>query len=231
MKQACKHCGLIFLPTAPGECFCCGGCQAVAGLLAREGLEEFYVRRDAPGQPVSELPEVHSAWAKVAQAESEAAGISAGEGHLRAGVTGMTCAGCAWLIECLFERESGATRCVVSLTGGYVDLWWNKDSDFQLLEFFERLAAYGYGVKAYRCSQMLKLAAPHGYGAMGLIFSLNGVLLGWLNQYSDLEEIAEPAILATMNGLLWLSLLAGATCWFLWVYRLRAMRETKGVAA
>lgn len=230
MKQACKHCRLIFMPTAPGEYFCCGGCQAVAGLLAREGLEEFYDRRDAPGQPVGELPAVPSVWAKVAQAEAEAGGTMNGEGHLRVEVTGMTCAGCAWLIECLFKRESGATRCVVSLTGGYFDLWWKKDSDFQLHEFFERLAGYGYGVKAYRHGRILKLTAPHGYGVMGLIFNLNAVLLGWLNRYSNLEENAELAIRAAMNGLLCLSLLAGAACWLWWVYRLRAMRKARGVA-
>lgn len=235
MKQACEHCKVIFSPMAPGERFCCGGCQAVAGLLAREGLEEFYRRRDAPGQPVGELPQVNVSWAKDAQAaaeaEAEADSVTPAGGHLRIEVEGMTCAGCAWLIECLFNREKGANRAAVSLTGGYLDMWWKKDAGFRLADFITRLAGYGYRAKAYRRSRIRAVLAPHGYFAMGLIFSLNAGFLIWLNRLSQQEGQAETSLRIVLNGLLVVSLFAGAACWLIWVYRLRRKRIGKGAVA
>ncbi len=231
MKQACEHCGVIFSPKVPGERFCCGGCEAVAGLLAREGLEEFYRRRDAPSQPVGELPQVNVSWAMAAQAEAEAGSGTAAGGHLRIEVEGMTCAGCAWLIECLFNRETGANRGAVSLTGGYLDMWWKKDAGFNMADFITRLAGYGYRAKAYRRSRFRAVPAPHGYFAMGLIFSLNAGFLIWLNRLSQQEGQAEPSLRIVLNGLLAVSLLAGAACWLVWASRLRRKGIDKGAVA
>lgn len=231
MKQACEHCKIIFAPIAPGERYCCGGCQAVAGLLAREGLEEFYRRRDAPGQPIGELPRVNTSWANEAQAKAEAGHEMEEGSHVRIEVGGMTCAGCAWLIECLFSRENGANRGAVSLTGGYLDLWWKKDAGFRLADFISRLAGYGYQAKAYRRSRIRAILTPHGYFAMGLIFSLNAGFLIWLNRLNQQEDQAEVSLRIVLNGLLCVSLLGVAACWLIWAYRLRRKRIDKGTVA
>lgn len=226
MKRPCEHCGVGFLPSATEARYCCGGCRAVATLLAREGLEEFYSRRDAPGQPVGALPKARSAWAKRAQAEAELSHKIMQRVHLRLEVSGMICAGCAWLIESLFERLEGGSRCEVSLTGGYLDLWWERDSGFSLVDFVEKIAVYGYGAKAGNRVGFRTMPASLGYFAMGLIFMVNAGLLAWLNTLSYQEGNAMHPLHGWIECFLYLSLLAGASCWAMLMLRLRALSRS-----
>jgi Cu2+-exporting ATPase len=218
MKRACEHCGIDFLPVKAETVFCCQGCSAVAALLVREGLQDFYRRRDAPGRPVGELPRVDSARAAALQAEAEAEtdSESGDRVSLRLGVEGMTCAGCAWLIEHLFERHAGGSRISVSLSGGSMDLIW-EPGVFDLLEFFKTLAEHGYAVKTYRSSWTRRIPTPVIYFLLSFLFALNTSLLAWLRAKSG-EEIGfiKPPIDGLLDLLLVLSAFAvGAFLWML----------------
>ncbi|CAI8285512.1 MAG: Uncharacterised protein [Opitutia bacterium UBA7350] len=231
MKCPCKHCGVDFLPSASEASYCCGGCRAVATLLSHEGLEEFYARRDAPGQPVGELPKVRSAWAKGAQAKAELNNKIMGGGRLRLEVSGMTCAGCAWLIESLFERLDGGTRCAVSLSGGYLDLWWKSEAGFNLAEFVETISVYGYRTKAGSGGWLRAVPAPLGYFAMGLIFMLNTGMLAWLSLLSYPEENTVHSLQGWIHCFLVLSLFGALVCWAKLLPSLRTSRASKKIEA
>lgn len=229
MKQACEHCGVNFSPLVADERYCCGGCLAVAGLLASEGLEEFYRRRDAPGRPVGDLPRVDRGWAGAIQNEAEAATQNPNAVCLKLTVEGMTCAGCVWLIEHLFEREGTGSQISVILSDGTMDLKWRRGAGFSLVVFLEALAAHGYRVKVYRDAWLSAVPIAAWYLGLAVLFSLNAGLLAWLKYSNAGELFAAMPLGLLLNGLLLFSIFAGGLCGILYALRWRVSGRDKSV--
>jgi hypothetical protein len=227
MKRACEHCGVNFLPLVADERYCCGGCLAVAGLLASEGLEEFYRRRDAPGRPVGDLPQVDRGWAGAMQKKAEAAAQNPDAVTLKLTVAGMTCGGCVWLIEHLFDQEGAGSRISVALSDGTMDLKWSKAAGFNLVLFLEALAAHGYRVKVYRVAWLSTVPIAAWYLGLAVLFSLNAGLLAWLKYSNEGKAFATIPLGLLLNGLLFFSVFAGGLCWILWAVRWRFSRWEK----
>ena len=195
--------------------------MAVAGLLASEGLEEFYRRRDAPGRPVGDLPRVDRGWAGAMQKEAEGSAQNPDAVSLKLTVEGMTCGGCVWLIEHLFDREGTGSRISVALSDGAMDLKWSKDAGFNLTVFLEALAAHGYRVKVYRSAWLSTVPIAAWYVGLAILFSFNAVLLTWLKYSNEGEVFAAVPLGLLLNGLLVFSVFVGGLCWLLWAVRWR----------
>lgn len=132
--------------------------------------------------------------------------------ELTLGVQGISCAGCVWLIERLFQREPGARDIVVNAQYGTMRLRWVR-GECSAPEFARRLQAFGYLVgPAGRA-----IADPESRGLVKRIglcaaFALN-VMLFSLPVYFGMEPTFEWAgLFGVLNAAFGtLSLLVGGT--------------------
>ncbi len=138
-ERNCIHCGTPFRPSARQQDFCCAGCQFVHGLIARNGLSQFYDLQDGA------LPPVKSSVFQPRDLDwlSELARIA--NGQLTLDLQGLSCLGCVWLIEQLFRRRAGALTIQVDAALGRMDIHYLPD-DFDAVEFARELHRYGYVV-------------------------------------------------------------------------------------
>ncbi len=150
----CRHCGapLASAQQAPG--FCCAGCAYVYRLVHEQGLDAYYNIKDQVTAPVDSTvfhPRDFS-WLTAAQAAAEAAGQPtdpsgqkkpARPPELRLSIQGISCAGCVWLIERLFQQQAGARDIFVNAQLGEVRLRW-LPGQFDAAEFARHLQAFNY---------------------------------------------------------------------------------------
>ncbi len=123
--------------------FCCAGCSYVFRLVHEHGLAGYYNIKDdvtAPADSVVFQPRDFS-WLETAQkvAEQPAASIP----ELPLSVQGISCAGCVWLIERLFQQQPGARDIEVNAQLGQLRLRW-LPGEFSAADFARKLQAFGY---------------------------------------------------------------------------------------
>lgn len=140
-RKVCIHCGTPFRPTAHRPDFCCAGCQFVHDLIAKNGLSQFYELQESSVQPVksSVFQERDYDWLTelVAIAEKEATPM------LQLGLQGISCIGCAWLVERIFSRKPGALAIRVDPNRGLLDLRWERGL-FDVIAFAREVQSFGY---------------------------------------------------------------------------------------
>jgi Cu2+-exporting ATPase len=136
-QRVCIHCGTQFRPSAHRSDFCCAGCQFVHDLIAKNGLGQFYDLQEGGVPPVQSLvfQKRDYAWLE------DLARIS--KGTLNLDVQGLSCIGCAWLIEKLFSRKPGALAIHVDPTLGQLALRW-QPGVFDVVAFVRELQTFGY---------------------------------------------------------------------------------------
>jgi len=141
--KACQHCHTPFLPTEQEPDFCCSGCRFVNELIMGEGLEDFYRFQDGQaGRPVGDRPfePTRLDWLeRLINAGSE----DRSQQSLTLRVSGVTCVGCVWLIERLFNEQEGAVRANVFPATAEAEFVWESGSD-ALLKLAQELPKYGY---------------------------------------------------------------------------------------
>jgi Cu2+-exporting ATPase len=136
-QRVCIHCGTPFRPTTHRPDFCCTGCQFVHDLIAQNGLGQFYDLQEGGVPPVQSLvfQKRDYAWLE------DLARVSSGT--LTLDVQGLSCIGCAWLIEKLFTRKPGALAIHVDPTLGQLALRWQPGL-FDPVAFARELQTFGY---------------------------------------------------------------------------------------
>ncbi|MEO8352572.1 MAG: heavy metal translocating P-type ATPase metal-binding domain-containing protein, partial [Chthoniobacteraceae bacterium] len=153
-ERDCRHCGTPFRPTTHRPDFCCAGCQFVHDLIAKNGLGQFYDLQAGGQPPVAALvfQRRDFGWLE------DLARLS--EGKLQLDVQGVSCLGCAWLIERLFGRRTGALAIHVEPAMGQLELRVRPDA-FDAVAFARELQSFGYLVgppcKAAPASRALRL--------------------------------------------------------------------------
>jgi Cu2+-exporting ATPase len=143
--SVCEHCGTAFTPRTEGEKYCCRGCDYVAAMIRGQGLERYYdLKRDATATPVRSRPFEEHDFSWLAPAAELAEG-KAGEGlaELDCAVEGISCIGCVWLIDRLFERHEGAVRAAANPANGRLHLEWRRGA-CDVAGFAKELAGFGY---------------------------------------------------------------------------------------
>src|SRR4051812_26023251 len=112
-EQLCLHCGTP-VPERPADPrFCCAGCAYVYDLLHSEGFDKFYDLRGAqnlPPVPGQALRTRDYEWLTALATEAEAAAAKGEPAQLQLSMQGLSCVGCVWLIEKIFQSFAGAVR-------------------------------------------------------------------------------------------------------------------------
>jgi len=222
-KPICQHCGA---PSPQGE-FCCAGCAYVYRLVHDEGLDTYYRIKDdvtAPADPSLLQPRDY-AWLKEAQREAEECATNGRAASLVLEVQGISCAGCVWLIEKLFNKQVGAGRMEVNAQTGQMRWFWEAGR-FDAVECARTLQRFNYLVGPAGSIQAEQAESRVLIRRVGLCtaFAMN-VMLFALPTYFGMESTYEYARLFGTLQLVFatLSLLAGGG-YFL-ARAIRALRE------
>jgi Cu2+-exporting ATPase len=153
---ACRHCGAPLASAAlQASGFCCAGCAYVYRLVHEQGLDAYYNIKDEVTAPVDSTvfhPRDFS-WLTGAQAAAEATAHPSDRSdpskgktrppELRLSIQGISCAGCVWLIERLFQQQDGARDIFVNAQLGEVRMRW-LPGRFNAAEFARHLQAFNY---------------------------------------------------------------------------------------
>jgi Cu2+-exporting ATPase len=209
----CRHCGAPLIDDrmrASG--FCCAGCSYVYRLVHEQGLARYYHIKDtitAPADAAVFQPRDYT-WLEEAQHAAETADTKIPE--LMLDVQGISCAGCVWLIERVFQQQPGARDIFVNAQYGSMRLRWVR-GQFSAAEFARKLQALGY--LAGPPGQLA--AEPESRGLVRRIglcaaFAMNAMLFS-LPAYFGMERSFEWAGLFGVLSLAFgtLSLLVGGT--------------------
>ncbi|MDB6155365.1 MAG: copA [Chthoniobacteraceae bacterium] len=139
-RALCIHCGTPFKPSTHRPDFCCAGCQFVHDLIARNGFGQFYDLREE-AQPVKSLVFQKRDYTWLEEAVRGTGEVTT----LTLDAQGLSCIGCAWLIEKLFMRHPGALSIRVDSSLGRLELHWKSDV-FKPVVFARELQSFGYAV-------------------------------------------------------------------------------------
>ena len=139
----CRHCGTPLATDATRAAgFCCAGCSYVFRLVHEHGLDGYYKIRDAVVAPADSTvfqPRDY-AWLAALQRSAEAA---PGTPELTLEVQGISCAGCVWLIEQLFDRSAGSLHIETDAQLGRMHFRWTRGV-FDAPAFVRTLQSFNY---------------------------------------------------------------------------------------
>ena len=158
-KPVCRHCGATLIDDRMrGTGFCCSGCSYVFRLVHEHGLAGYYRIKDditVPADAAVFQPRDYG-WLEALQhaAENGAAAPPPRTNAARAphpqpipeltlDVQGISCAGCVWLIERVFQQQPGARDINVNAQYGTMRLRWVR-GEFSAPDFARKLQAFGY---------------------------------------------------------------------------------------
>lgn len=126
--------------------FCCAGCAYVFRLVHEHGLAGYYNIKDditAPADVAVFQPRDFT-WLATAQQEAEAtAAPRQAIPELVLSVQGISCAGCVWLIERLFQQQPGARDIETNAQLGQMRMRWIVGA-FAAADFAKKLQSFGY---------------------------------------------------------------------------------------
>lgn len=179
----CEHCGTAFSPVEDDDKFCCQGCEFVAEMIRDSGFDRFYdLKQGLATAPVRSRPfEEHDfSWSDplITKGE-EIAEAKGGSAAMDCSLEGISCVGCVWLVEKLFENHPGAIRAAAHPASGRLHLEW-QPGNCDVPAFLKELTRFGYVAGAQtsgapdherrRLSARLGLCGAFALNAMG--FSL-----------------------------------------------------------
>jgi Cu2+-exporting ATPase len=169
-RVACFHCGepvpagvdLSVSISGAARPMCCPGCRAVAGLIAQNGLENFYRQRTAyserPLQVEPDALEQFRVYDDPRLAATFSTTDAAGRVHASLLLGGITCAACTWLIERSMAALPGSAQALVNLGQARLDIQFDPDQ-CRLSDIFARLDSLGYRPRPFRTSTARQQAA------------------------------------------------------------------------
>ncbi|CAN5839030.1 copper-translocating P-type ATPase [soil metagenome] len=212
----CLHCGTPVPALAMDSRFCCAGCAYVYELLHTQGLDQFYDLRGSqslPPVPAQAMRERDYEWLARLGKEAESRAGSDEAATLSLAVQGLSCMGCVWLMEKLFQSLPGAIRLDVHVPRGELHLEW-QPGVFPLVEFAHQLQQFGYLVGRADEAQANNVQSSAFNRRVGLCgaFALNAMafcLPSYLGMKSDFMFAAWFDIIAACSATL--ALLVGGT--------------------
>lgn len=224
-KPTCRHCGAALIDDRMRtHGFCCSGCSYVYRLVHEHGLAGYYRIKDNITAPADAAVFQTRDYAWLTEAQQEAEAHTQGIPELTLDVQGISCAGCVWLIERVFQQQPGARDINVNAQYGTMRLRWVR-GEFVAVEFARKLQAFGYlaGPAGETVAEPESRALVKRIGLCAA-FAMN-VMLFSLPTYFGMERDYEWAGLFGLLALVFgtLSLLVGGT-YFLG-RALRALRE------
>ncbi len=154
-QPGCYHCGLpipdgirldVTINAQP-RAMCCEGCRAVAEAIVANGLEAYYLNRDAmPESPREARPDILDSLALYDQAEFQKTFVRAlGEHEQEASLVleGITCAACVWLNEQHVAQVPGVLAVEVNYTTRRARVRWDS-RQVALSQILKAITDIGY---------------------------------------------------------------------------------------
>lgn len=148
-QTECLHCRTLHTPVTPDDHFCCAGCAFVYDLINNSGLGDYYTLKGGKTTPPLKNTPFHQrdhSWLQPRIAEAETVALTSHETRaatLDCAVQGISCVGCVWLLERLFQRQPGALRARVRANPGRIRLEWSP-GQLNLENFAEEARQFGY---------------------------------------------------------------------------------------
>lgn len=143
----CEHCGTAFSATEGQARYCCRGCEFVAEMIRDSGFDRFYdLKQGLTTAPVRSRPfEEHDfSWIEPLVEKAEArATTKEGPAEIDFSLEGISCVGCVWLVEKLFEKHPGGIRAAAHPSSGRLHLEWQTGA-CDLPAFLSELTRFGY---------------------------------------------------------------------------------------
>jgi len=147
---SCRHCGAALIDARMRETgFCCSGCSYVFRLVHEHGLDGYYRIKDdvtTPADAAVFQPRDY-AWLETLQRTAESTLTSgpnsSASPELTLDIQGISCAGCVWLIERIFQQRPGARDIFVNAQYGSMRLRWIP-GEFSAADFARKIQAFGY---------------------------------------------------------------------------------------
>jgi len=140
---ACAHCGLPLGRhwTEDLGPFCCAGCRSVSELIKAQGLERYYDLRADTQSPPPQLRPGTFAWLDplLAGAPASASGVT----RLTLDLQGVHCAACVWLLQQLWQRQSGVVDLCINPALGRAEIAW-KAGELDLRDYLRLVERFGY---------------------------------------------------------------------------------------
>ena len=156
--RVCEHCGLPVpgnrAPNAEGLYFCCGGCEAVYGVIRTAGLGRYYdLRLDDQNRPALPAAPSGSSFAQFDDPTFQAAHVKPqGDlGLIDLYVEGVHCTACVWLIEKLPQLVPGVVSVRLDFGRSVAQVLFDPDQ-IRLSEIAARLDAFGYTPHPFRAA-------------------------------------------------------------------------------
>ncbi|MBK8478260.1 MAG: HAD-IC family P-type ATPase [Opitutaceae bacterium] len=180
--------------------------------IVHDGMERFYELKDRAVSPAGSAVFQPRDYAWLAEAVVAAEAGAGRTAELVLDVQGISCVGCVWLIERLFQRRAGAVRLDVNVTQGRLHWRW-ETGRFDAVACARELQTFGYIVGPAG-------EKPDAAGARGLrlrlglcaAFAMNTMIFA-LPAYLGLERASEfyPAFEAVQAAFATAALLAGGS--------------------
>jgi Cu2+-exporting ATPase len=146
----CAHCGSGLQDAAEalgdGPVFCCSGCRFVYGVIHSNGLDHFYELSSSVRPPVQSgvFQRQNFGWMDELSKNSG--------GTFEVQVQGVSCLGCVWLIERVFQKFEGAVRARLDPMRGRLELRVLPET-FPAIEFAETVQRLGYRLGSISAQQ------------------------------------------------------------------------------
>lgn len=221
MTRLCQHCATPYAEGSDVDGFCCAGCRQVYSLIHDEGLGDYYRWQDRAAQPLKDraLDDVDEGVFRRVQSDAEA---SATSGPVVFKVEGMSCMGCAWLIERLAANQAGLIQVESSLSAHTVGLQW-RHGEFDLPAFATELVRFGYRLSTQPQSSVAatRLSPMTTRCLLTAVFAANALLLAAYAHYIGEAPLVHLLSLACLC----FTLLLGAAPFCLAVYRAWKIRR------
>lgn len=219
MPEECIHCKTPLEAQQKDAGFCCTGCEFVHQLIHNQGLDKFYeLKRGDISPPLHDQPfqQYDFSWLEEKIESYEANTPESHSTEFSGSLQGISCIGCVWLIEKLFQRHSGAIRCDIIPATGAIHLTW-KRLDFEPIEFACELQQFGYLLGPIRAEQKHSGEFSQLGGRLGICgaFALNAMVFSlprYLNMPSDFAFAGIFDLITFISATL--SMLVGGS-WFI----------------
>ncbi len=178
-------------------------------MIGENGFEQFYdLKQGLALAPVRSRPfEEHDfGWlpGKVAESEAKAAGSGNGA-RLDLALEGISCVGCVWLVEKLFQRQPGGIRAVAHPASGRLHLEWAA-GQCDIEGFLKDLVRFGYVAApagAVRGDhERRRLGARLGLCGAFALNTMGFTLPGYLGMEADFEFAGLFRLIAFLSATL-----------------------------
>ncbi len=148
-QATCAHCGTPFVPRAK-EAYCCHGCEYVAQVLSDNDLTRFYeLKGDTTVPPVGSKAFTEAETAPLIAELNRAESLTEKPvASTRFSLEGISCIGCVWLIEAIFQRQTGSARVRIDPRSSAIEMHWQR-GNFDVAAFAQELQKIGYRLSLY----------------------------------------------------------------------------------